>query len=215
MNLNQPFTLKSVVKQRGFSLITTLILLIVVTVLGLAASRIVLMSEKTSRFDRDTQIAFQAAEAALVDAEIDIQGTKNAAGEYIATGLRMNKFNASDQTASAFPVGCGTGTGPGPDGKRGMCKQTVGTKPVWYDVDFTDDSTDAKTVKFGDFTGRQFAAGLTGIRPEMAPRYIIEVISDASPSAKLTDVLYRITAMGFGPRKETQVVLQVVFRKDS
>lgn len=210
MNLNQPFILKSVVKQRGFSLITTLILLIVVTVLGLAASRIVLMSEKTSRFDRDTQIAFQAAEAALVDAEIDIQGTKDAAGNY-ASSLRMDKFNASDRTASAFPVGCGTGTGA--EGKRGMCKQTVGTKPVWYVVDFTDDSADAKTVKFGDFTGRQFAAGLTGIRPEMAPRYIIEVIPDASPSARLTDVLYRITAMGFGPRKETQVVLQVVFRK--
>lgn len=213
MNLNQPFRLKSVVKQRGFSLITTLILLIVVTVLGLAASRIVLMSEKTSRFDRDTQIAFQAAEAALVDAEIDIQGTKNAAGEYIPPGVRMKKFDTSNQTASAFPVGCGTGTGA--EGKRGMCKQTVGTKPVWYDVDFTDDSADAKTVKFGDFTGRQFAAGLTGIRPEMAPRYIIEVIPDASPSARLSDVLYRITAMGFGPRKETQVVLQVVFRKDS
>ena len=71
---------KPAAPQRGFSLITTLILLIVVTVLGLAASRIVLMSEKTSRFDRDTQIAFQAAEAALVDAEIDIQGTKDAAG---------------------------------------------------------------------------------------------------------------------------------------
>ena len=210
MNLNQPYILKSVVKQRGFSLITTLILLIVVTVLGLAASRIVLMSEKTSRFDRDTQIAFQAAEAALVDAEIDIQGTKDAAGNY-ASSLRMDKFNASDRTASAFPVGCGTGTGA--EGKRGMCKQTVGTKPVWYVVDFTDDSADAKTVKFGDFTGRQFAAGLTGIRPEMAPRYIIEVIPDASPSARLSDVLYRITAMGFGPRKETQVVLQVVFRK--
>lgn len=209
MNLNHPFMLKSVVKQRGFSLITTLILLIVVTVLGLAASRIVLMSEKTSRFDRDTQIAFQAAEAALVDAEIDIQGTKDAAGNYIVSGLRMDKFNASDQTASAFPVGCGTGA------QRGMCKQNVGAKPVWYAVDFMDDSADAQTVAFGEFTKREFAAGLTGIRPEMAPRYIIEVIPDASPSARLSDVLYRITAMGFGPRKETQVVLQVVFRKDS
>ncbi len=209
MNLNQPFMLKSVVKQRGFSLITTLILLIVVTVLGLAASRIVLMSEKTSRFDRDTQIAFQAAEAALVDAEIDIQGTKDAAGKYIPPGRRMDKFNASDQTASAFPVGCGTGE------QRGMCKQNVGAKPVWYDVNFMDDSANAKTVAFGEFTGREFAAGLTGIRPEMAPRYIVEVIPDPTPSATLNDVLYRITAMGFGPRKETQVVLQVVFRKDS
>lgn len=211
MNLNQPVMLKSVVKQRGFSLITTLILLIVVTVLGLAASRIVLMSEKTSRFDRDTQIAFQAAEAALVDAEIDIQGTKDAAGNYIVSGLRMAQFDSKNKTTAIFPVGCGTGT------QRGMCATTFSAKPVWYVVDFTDDSANAKTVAFGEFTGREFAAGLTGIRPEMPPRYIIEpidyVIPGSAVSAPEKEIIYRITAMGFGPRKETQVVLQVVFRK--
>ena len=197
---------KPVALQRGFSLITTLILLIVVTVLGLAASRIVLMSEKTSRFDRDTQIAFQAAEAALVDAEIDIQGTKDAAGKYIVSGLRMDKFERGNKVN--FPVGCGTGA------QRGMCAQTTSTKPIWYQVDFTDESANAKTVKLGEFTAREFAAGLTGIRPEMAPRYIIEAITDFSPGFDPSkDILYRVTAMGFGPRKETQVVLQIVFRK--
>lgn len=195
---------KPVTPQRGFSLITTLILLIVVTVLGLAASRIVLMSEKTSRFDRDTQIAFQAAEAALVDAEIDIQGTKDAAGKYIASGLRMAQFDSKNKTVATFPVGCGIDT------QRGMCAPTAGAKPVWYNVDFTDTSENAKTVNFGEFTGREFVAGQTGIRPEIAPRYIIDYIDDLASPGKL---LYRITAMGFGPRKETQVVLQVVFRK--
>ncbi len=197
-------TRKPAAPQRGFSLITTLILLIVVTVLGLAASRIVLMSEKTSRFDRDTQIAFQAAEAALQDAEIDIQGTKDAAGNYIASGLRMAQFDSKNKTAAMFPVGCGTGT------QRGMCAPTAGAKPVWYNVDFTDTSANAKTVNFGEFTGREFVAGQTGIRPEIAPRYIIDYTDDLASPGKL---LYRITAMGFGPRKETQVVLQVVFRK--
>ena len=195
---------KPATPQRGFSLITTLILLIVVTVLGLAASRIVLMSEKTSRFDRDTQIAFQAAEAALVDAEIDIQGTKDAAGDYIASGTRMAQFDSKNKTTATFPVGCGIGT------QRGMCAPTAGAKPVWYNVDFTDTSANAKTVNFGEFTGREFVAGQTGIRPEIAPRYIIDYIDDLASPGKL---LYRITAMGFGPRKETQVVLQVVFRK--
>ena len=187
-------------RQRGFSLITTLILLMVVSGLGIAASQMVLMSERTSRFDRDAQIAFQAAEAALVDAEIDIQGPNTFAGQ------RMDKFEPKSKID--FSAGCGT------DKLRGLCAQAeAGQKAVWYQVDFTDESTNAKTVKFGEFTGREFAVGATGIRPEIKPRYIVEVIPNPTPAASPADVLYRITAMGFGPRKKTQVVLQVVFRK--
>lgn len=187
-------------RQRGFSLITTLILLVIVMVLGVSASQIVLMSERTTRFDRDSQIAFQAAEAALVDAELDIQGPNISATQRMSTFAPKNKVN--------FTAGCGTGA------LAGLCAQAdAGQKPVWYQVDFTDTSSSAKSVKFGDFTGRAFAVGETGIRPQMAPRYIIEVIPDPTATASPADVLYRITAMGFGPRKETQVVLQVVFRK--
>ena len=39
----------------GFSLITTLILLVVVTLLGIGASQMVLLSERSTRFDRDQQ----------------------------------------------------------------------------------------------------------------------------------------------------------------
>lgn len=201
MSFHQLPNFRPAVKQSGFSLITTLILLIVVTVLGLAASRIVLMAEQTSRFDRDTQIAFQAAEAALIDAELDIQGPNTSASKRMDLFELKNKVN--------FIVGCGNTTT-----QRGMCAPAAaGQKPIWYQVDFTDTTVTAKTVKLGEFTGRAFEAGATGIRPEIAPRYIVEVIPDPTPSATLNDVLYRITAMGFGPRKETQVVLQVVFRK--
>lgn len=187
-------------RQRGFSLITTLILLMVVSGLGIAASQMVLMSERTSRFDRDAQIAFQAAEAALVDAEIDIQGPNTSADQ------RMGKFEPKSKVN--FSAGCGTGE------FRGLCAPAeAGQKPVWYQVDFTDESANAKTVQFGDFTGRKFAVGATGIRPEIKPRYIVEVIPNPTPAASPADVLYRITAMGFGPRKKTQIVLQVVFRK--
>lgn len=187
-------------RQRGFSLITTLILLVIVSMLGISASQMVLMSERTTRFDRDSQIAFQAAEAALVDAEFDIQGPNAFAAQ------RMSLF--APKSVVNFISGCGTGP------LRGLCERTEAPqKPVWYAVDFTDESANAKTVKFGEFTGRSFAVGTTGIRPEIAPRYIVEVIPDPTPTASPADVLYRITAMGFGPRKETQVVLQVVFRK--
>jgi type IV pilus assembly protein PilX len=50
----------------------------------------------------------------------------------------------------------------------------------------------------------------------MLPRYIIEVIPDQAPgtSAGTPKFLYRVTAMGLGPRVETQAVLQMVFRKE-
>lgn len=190
-------------KQRGFSLITTLILLIVVTVLGIGASQMVLLSERATRFDRDTQIAFQAAEAALIDAEFDIRGPNTSANQ------RMASFSAS--SGLGFMDGCGTGT------SLGLCLPAAdGQKPVWYAVDFTDETSSAKTAKFGDFTGRTFATGTSGIRPEMPPRYIIEVLPDKTPgrSASAQKTLFRVTAMGFGPRKETQAVVQMIFRKE-
>lgn len=188
-------------KSRGFSLITTLILLIVVTLLGLGASQMVLLSERATRFDRDSQIAYQAAEAALIDAEFDIRGP--------GTSTRMDTF--SNTSGVGFIEGCGTGA------SLGLCMPAAeGQKPVWYVVDFTDESAAAKTVKFGDFTGRTFSTGTTGIRSEIAPRYIIEVLADKTPGSgsSVQKKLFRVTSMGFGPRKETQAVLQMVFRKE-
>lgn len=188
---------------RGFSLITTMIILIVVTLLGIGASQIVLTAERATRFDRDRQIAFQAAEAALLDAEFDIRGPNTSVNQRMAT--------FSDVGGVGFVDGCGTDT------KRGLCQPAAsGQKPVWYSVDFTDQSSSAKTVGFGDFTGRSYATGSSGIRPEILPRYIIEVIPDTGwgQSASAQKSLFRVTAMGFGPRKETQVVLQMIFRKE-
>ena len=74
----------------------------------------------------------------------------------------------------------------------------------------------ARAVKFGDFTGRTMSTGSSGIRPEIPPRYIIEVLPDSTPgsNASTPKKLFRVTAMGFGPRKETQAVLQIIFRKE-
>ncbi len=185
---------------RGFALVTTLILLAVLTMLGISASRIALMSERTARFDRDNQIAFQAAEAALIDAELDIQGPNTNAAK------RMDLFESKNRVN--FIPNCGVGT------YRGLCAPSdPGAKPIWLTVDFTNTASNAKTAKFGEFTGRPFPSGTTGLRSELEPRYIVEVIADSAPSAAINDVLYRITAVGFGPNKETQVVLQGVFRK--
>ena len=193
--------------QTGFSLITTMILLIVVTLLGVGASQMVLLSEKSTRFNRDHQIAFQAAEAALVDAEFDIRGPKLPGTRSVTT--RFDTFTGKTDKNVEFVDGCGMDT------SAGLCSDAlVSGKTVMYGVDFTDTSANSRTVGFGQFTGRNFSTGSTGLRSEIAPRYIIELMPDPVSSSTQPRVLYRVTAMGFGPRKETQAVIQMVFRKE-
>ena len=189
--------------QHGFSLITTLILLVVVTILGVGAAQMVLQAEKSTRYERDSQIAFQAAEAALLDAEFDIRGPNTSANQRLASFVTGSVVG--------FVDGCGTGT------QRGLCTPAAaGQKPVWYSVNFQDESSGATTVKFGEFTGRTLSTGTSGIRPEILPHYIIEVIPDPTPGSNASSkpTLYRVTAMGFGPRKSTQAVVQMIFRKE-
>jgi type IV pilus assembly protein PilX len=188
--------------ERGFSMIMVLIILTILSLLGVAATQMTLLSERSTRFDRDFQIAWQSAEAALLDAEFDIRGP-NASGS-----SRVASF--SNTSLLGFTDGCGTGT------DRGLCMPATAGKPVWYTVDFTDESANARTVQFGEFTGRTLDYGTTGVRPALRPRYIIEAIPDLSPggSAGVQKFLYRVTAMGFGPRADTQAVIQMVFRKE-
>lgn len=199
-NLQSVFNQAS--RQRGFSLVTVMIILVVVSLLGVAASQMVLLGERSARYDRDWQIAFQAAEAALLDAEFDIRGPN------ASPSSRVPAFAAT--SVLGFTAGCGTGT------DRGLCLPAATGKAVWYGVDFTDESANAKTVQFGEFTGRSLSTGNTGVQPAMRPRYIIEALPDLNPggSASVQKVLYRVTAMGFGPRKETQAVVQMYFRKE-
>lgn len=187
---------------RGIALVVVMLILLVVTVLGVGGAQIALLSERTARYDRDYLIASQAAEAALMDAEFDLRGPG---------GTRATQFALGND--GIFVSGCSSsGT------TRGLCLPYADTdKPIWARVDFLDTSTSAPTVRFGDFTGRSFDAG-GGIQPVRRPRYIIELIDDQTPgndaSAGQVPKMYRVTAMGFGPRVDVQVVLQMVFRKE-
>jgi type IV pilus assembly protein PilX len=194
-------------RQRGATLIVTMLMLVLVLLLGIAAAQIALQGEKTSRNDRDRQIAFQAAEAALLDAETDIEASPHPGksrsrlfDRYAVTG-----FPADDNT-------CTSGT---ENIYLGLCRPAPeGVTPIWQTVDFLDASAHAHSVPYGQFTGHVFpTAG--GSLPMYAPRYIIELISDKSPGlrADRSAYLYRITAVGFGPNERTQVALQTIYRK--
>lgn len=60
--------------QRGLSLIVVMLILIVVSILGVGGIQISMMGERSTRNERDMQVAWQGAEAGLIDAEFDIEG---------------------------------------------------------------------------------------------------------------------------------------------
>ena len=181
--------------QSGSSLIAVLLVLLVVSLLGAAGAQIALMAERSSRNDRDMQIAFQAAEAALKDAELDMTNSSRSA---IFTDL----------ISSQFIPGCGTsGT------TLGLCAQSTSGKPAWLTVNMG--ASGSAVVPYGQFTGQTFASGGVGIQPVQPPVYLIEQVPDPSSFDKATGtqpMVYRVTAMGFGPRPEIQAVVQMIYR---
>ena len=201
--------LSQVERERGAALMTVMMVLIIVSMLGLSAIEIAVMSERGSRNDRDLQLALQAAEAALADAAYDIDGTGTVASS------RPEVF-ASDSSAD-FREGCGdAASGHG----KGLCVPALAGTPVWLTVDFSAPPARSRTVSLGEFTGRSFAAAEAGsskgVMPAMRPRYIIEAVPDGEAFTDLrrkTGYVYRVTAMGFGPRQDIQAVLQMVYRK--
>ncbi len=186
-------------QERGASLIVVMLILIIVSILGVGGAQIAMMAERGSRNDRDMQVAWQSAEAALMDAEFDIHGPGTASRKALFT----NMHNTND-----FVAGCGSS-----GNSKGLCALVETGKPAWLVADFTDDE---RTVGFGDFTGRTFAAGNTGVQPAKEPRYIIEPIPDPLNRDKTFEkpptYVYRVTAMGFGPRDDIQAVAQILYR---
>ncbi len=190
-------------RQRGLSLIVTLVLLAIATVLGVSAYRISLGGEKNARNDRDYQLAWQSAEAALLDAQFDMEGP--------GTAPRQSSFQQGSKTD--FVQGCGRRGSP----VQGLCLPSDTGVPAWLNLDLSQNSE--PVVLFGEFTRRNFNSGATGVQPWDKPRYIIEVLpdgqlfSDKSVSAP-KNVVYRVTSLGFGPREGVQTVMQMIFRKE-
>ena len=211
---------RSHASQRGVSLIVVLLILVIVSILGAGGAQIAMMAERGSRNDRDMQVAWQAAESALMDAEIDIHGDSitNAKPTLTENNRRYIFENMSDD--NAFVEGCGASAGAPAD--KGLCRWTEGITPVWLSVDFAAVGNSAKTVEFGEITKRVYATTISGtavgVQPVKAPRYIIEAIEDKSvrdlgtSSKPLPTFFYRITAMGFGPRPDIRAVSQIIYR---
>lgn len=180
-------------RERGVTLVIALIFMVALTLLGVGMVRSTTSDERMGANTRDYDIAFAAAEAAMRDAEIRIDGT------YLAPKamLGINNYPTSGST-------CGTGTGTA--SQIGICQSDTNNTPLVkplgtaYDL---EDLTHAAVI--GTLTG-------TATLPAVAaqPRYYIESIQ-VSTSTGSSPNGYRITSKGYGVRSSTQVILQEVY----
>jgi len=193
--------------ESGMTLVMTLLMLVMVLMFGLYAAQLALQGEKAARNDRDRHMAFQAAEATLLDAEMDLEASPD------KEKSRSHLFAAD--SAIGFPMDaiCSTGA---QNIHLGLCGMSLeGQTPVWQTVDFfNNDANLISSVPYGKFTGQSFPVG-SGSLPAKEPRYIVELMRDTKLGERVDQVsyLYRITAIGFGANPNTQVVLQTIYRK--
>ena len=199
--------------QRGMALVFVLIMMSIVFVLAASSARLVMLGERSARNDRDRQTAMQAAEAALSDAEIDIMGP-------VSTGTRVSMFGT-------LPANDGCSSETGTRGYCGRLMPAAGSdslldvyRPIFS---VASDATTRQYVIYGEFTGDRgdefpvATSSNAGALPSQLPRYVIEKTSlnfrNRAPTVGKPFDAYIVTAIGYGLKPETQVVLQAVISK--
>ena len=183
-------------RQEGAILVIALLFLVLLTIIGVSSISGVTLEEKMASNLREQNVAFQAAESALRDAEIDLESGIGGTGNRDPMTVAANF--ASDCT-TAFT--------------NGVCRQPAAPPGTWQTEIVTVSSwnwTDTnKTVAYGRFTG---AAALTGVFRQ--PRYVIEYLQEKDDSSTTPITRYfRISARGWGADQNSSVTLQTVYRQ--
>jgi Tfp pilus assembly protein PilX len=192
-------------QQHGVVLAIALVWLLIATLLVISSVQSALQEHKAARAFRDRAIAFQAAEAGLIDAETDLDASPSPA-------LSRSAMFAADRS-EGFPQDgeelCQSGKA---NQFQGLCRAAQGNALLSMLAEDSVYDAASLSVEYGHFTGRTLQTG-GGMLPIRLPRYVIELVRDRSIDVDTSFYLYRITAIGFGPHAETQVVLQSFYRK--
>jgi type IV pilus assembly protein PilX len=216
-SLTRPYLSLLAAQQRGVVLLVSLLFLIVLTLIGVAASRMVTSEERQSRYLREFNTAFQASESAMRDARDDIDGI-------LATGVKIAKPRID--LNSTFDPNC----------KYGLCDYVPAGQPWTVEANWANAipygtyslrsplpasavvGTAAGTGKDADentvarFSTTTSTSAVTGVWQQ--PAYLIESI----PTLKGSSVwgqsnvpkTYRVTARGFGADPNSRAMVQEI-----
>jgi len=176
-------------QNHGSVLVISLLVLLVLTILGVTALDTTVMEERMSANTRQRNVAYQAAETALKEAE---QWLANAAGNVVNQN-DISKFNASAE----------------------LYDSTIAAHTLSWDI---NDTSNWDTGNSQAVTSLSTFPGDASIIPG-APRYVIEYVGRiGDPPLNYTDpdlreFAFRVVAIGWGADTTTKVVLSSTFSK--
>lgn len=194
-------------RQQGVSLVIVMIFLVILSGLGITAMQNSTLSSKVARNQLDRTLAFQAAEAALRDAELDLNNTRFDGVTRCTAGAVGCRVTLIGNGGQSF----GNDTTADPTANRcnlGLCSTddpVVGAPPFWEERARWTNANDS--VVYGLNTG---AANLPVVAKQ--PRYMIEYFKQGE------NFLYRITSVGYGSivninnEATTQIMLQTAYK---
>ncbi len=210
--------------QRGLSLVIVLMFLLAITGITVWSARQSMLGEGMSRNQLDLEVARQAAEAALRDAERDLMNLT----ETIRPNASCTRGLDRPTIASDFTDTCTGGLCFFPDARYASSNWSDAdsdhptlAEPWWptskaglWNNTFDDKPAPPVKDKCG-FTGGVPLGTFTGIAPiqgvAVQPEYLIEFFQKVSNGTYQVTNTYRITARGFGYTQRTQVVLQTIY----
>lgn len=232
-------------QQRGVALFVVIVFVMLSMLLALWASRTSLFNELVVGNDADYQRAFEAAQALLQDAELDIRNQKADGTECTGSGDICRASIDEKIPLETKDVGPLLATLDGKTTKcsKGLCAKRAGKQDFWNNSDAAQGPTLAQMTdaaigaRYGQFTGAGTGSTDTPINPILqwdakTPStqggwYWIEVLpydessknsglivggpSNFLPLNLTPSVVYRITALAYGRKAGTQVVVQQTY----
>jgi len=172
-------------RQRGTALVVAMLFLAILGILGATTMTNTTLEERMAGNARDRDIALQAAEAALRDAERDLTNTK--------TSFRV-------VTVAAFPAAGST-----------SCVAALCAENAPMGTNITDP---VKSAFYGQFTGELPLDGPTQLPRYMIEllNTVPTGIVVPPPTGGLVTRNFRITARGVGKNTNTVVIVQEVLQ---
>lgn len=190
-------------KQQGSVIIISLIMMLLLTIIGLTGVRMSNLEEGMSGSFRDHHLAFQAAEAALSEAEAFVENTT-----FSTTNFQSGCTGSQCFTSTCTAGLCFDGSFPSSGAPASSC--TPGLTNPWESWTLWDNS--GKVISATALTGTSSAA-----------KYIIEfrcfMVKDDTKSNASTSIFaewafsFRITALARGGTADSLVMLQSTFKK--
>ncbi|RYF84279.1 MAG: pilus assembly protein [Comamonadaceae bacterium] len=227
-------------RQRGIALVIVVVLVLVSALLALWGFRSTALNEAVVGNDADYLRAFEAAQALIQDAELDISGKRPDGKDCIPEPTNPKICRQTQLTSGMWFIDeqqllgglINHLSGKSPPCEEGICLKRSGNQDFWNDKTVLDTMiATGVAARYGQYTG---ATTGNASNPILANQndgeggwYWVEIMSyegegvggdvvKSDSSKKLTlnlnpSLVYRITAVARGRKPGTQVVLQSTF----